>query len=377
MPDGKPIVYILHGDDEFGIDKFIAELIGRMGDPALASLNLTRLDGNTASDDDTRTAVLSMPFLTERRLVILTNPLAKLSLKSSRANEETDEEAAGTVDELPGQKEAVKKRRDRFLLLLDSIPQTTALVLVIDDTIVRRKGEWAWEVLTPTHWLSRWAGQAGGRALTREFPLPRMEDLPAWIRKQAQAQGGGLSPQAALALAEHLGSDTLAISLEITKLLTYVNYKRPVEVEDVELLTAQLSLANIFKMVDALAEGNAQQTLRQLHILLDSHEPQQVFGMVVRQFRLLLQAREVLDEGSVETSLKQVSARVAAEVTDQKAKVNPYVAERLVKQAQRFSLDGLSAIYHRLLDFDLGMKTSQITLELAMDTLVAEMSQHP
>ena len=368
MPEGKPVVYILHGDDDFAINQFIAELIGRMGDPSLASLNLTRLDGRLASEDEIRTAVLSMPFLTERRLVVLTNPLAKMSVKSSQANAGSDEETDLSPDEAASQSAIVKKQREHFVALLDSLPQTTALVLVIDDALVRRKGQWAWETLTPTHWLSRWATQAGGRALTREFLLPRIEDIPGWIRKQAQVQGGQISPQAARALAEHLGNDTQSISMEITKLLTYVNGKRTVEVEDVELLTARLGLVNVFNMVDALADRNAQKTLKQLTLLLESSEPQQVFGMIVRQFRLLLQAREVLDEGGGE-------AQIAAEVIDQKGKVNPYVAGKLVTQAKHFSLDSLVAIYRRLLDFDLGMKTSQITLELAMDTLVAELTQ--
>ncbi len=375
MTDEKPVVYILHGDDVFAIQKFISGMIAKLGEPSLADLNLARLDGKAASDNDIRTAVLSMPFLTERRLVVLTNPLAKLTVKNSRVKDDADEDSAASTDEQTAKEpeaakptSVVKAKQGRFQALLDSLPATTALALVVDDYQVRRKGQWEWEFLTPTHWLSKWANQAGGRAIVREFLLPRAEEMPGWIRKQVQVQGGQINTQAAQALSEHLGSDTLAVAQEINKLLTYVNFKRPVELEDVELLTARLGLADIFKMVDSMAERKPQQTLKQLHLLLENSEPQEVFGMIVRQFRLLLQAREVLDEGGN-------VARIQAEVVDQKNKIHPFVADKLVRQAARFNLEALTVIYHRLLAIDLAMKTSQMPFELAMDTLVAELTQ--
>jgi DNA polymerase-3 subunit delta len=374
VTDEKPVVYILHGEDVFAIQKFVSGMIAKLGDPSLADLNLARLDGKVASDNDLRTAVLSMPFLTERRLVVLTNPLAKLTAKS-RAKEDADEDSAASTDEQTAQEPGaakpstvVKAKQERFLALLTSIPATTALALVVDDYQVRRKGQWEWEFLTPNHWLSKWANRVGGRAMVREFFLPRAEEMPGWIRKQVQAQGGQINKQAAQALSEHLGSDTLAVAQEITKLLTYVNTKRPIEVEDVELLTARLGLADIFKMVDSMTERKPQQTLKELHLLLENSEPQEVFGMIVRQFRLLLQAREVLDEGGN-------VAQIQAEVIDQKNKIHPYVAGKLVTQAARFNLEALTVIYHRLLAMDLAIKTSQMPFELAMDTLVAELTQ--
>jgi len=375
VAEEKPVVYILHGDDDFGLNKFITGMIAKLGDPSLADLNITRLDGRNASDDDLRTAVYSMPFLTERRLVIYTNPLARLNVKGARQKEAAGEEvdpagSDGPVEEveLSRSTAGAKGAREKFLSILDGIPATTALVLAVNDYMVRRKGEWEWETLSPGHWLIKWSRQAAGRAIVREFALPRVEEMPAWIRKQAQSMGGQFSPQGALVLAEHIGSDTLAAAQEVNKLLTYVNFKRPVEGEDVELLTAQAGLVDVFKMVDALAERNATQTLKLLHGLLETSEPPEVFGMIVRQFRLLLQAREILDEGG---GVDQIQA----EVIDQRGRVHPYVARKLSGQAAHFSLEMLEAIHRRLLELDLAMKTSQMSFEYAMDTLIAELTQ--
>ena len=85
--------------------------------------------------------------------------------------------------------------------------------------------------------------------------------------------------------------------------------------------------------------------------------------MVVRQFRLLIQAREILDgRGN-----KDDVARALG--------VHPFVAEKTTGQASRFSIDALESIYHRLLSIDEQVKTSQVTLDLALDTLVVELAR--
>jgi DNA polymerase-3 subunit delta len=85
--------------------------------------------------------------------------------------------------------------------------------------------------------------------------------------------------------------------------------------------------------------------------------------MVVRQFRLLIQAREILDSRGTHNDVARMLG------------VHPFVAEKAAQQAARFSIESLEYIYHKLLTIDEGVKTSQITLDLAMDTLVAELTR--
>ncbi len=185
--------------------------------------------------------------------------------------------------------------------------------------------------------------------------------MAEWIREEARRQGGQFTPAAASALVEHVVNDTQLASLEAEKLLNFVDFKRPVEVEDVEELTAQGGQADVFKMVDALASGNAQLALHLLHRLLEEQEPLSLFGMVARQFRLLLQTRELLDEGGGQSLSRELH-------------VPSFVADRLISQARRFTMPQLEAVYHRLLEMDEAMKTSQMPSDLVLDTFVAEMN---
>lgn len=329
----KPVVEIIHGDDPYAIRRHIAELIANTfsQDKTLADYNVTRLDGRQASDDDLRSAANAIPFFTERRLVILTSPFSRLTSDAARK---------------------------RFIALLDGLPSSTILVLVIEDTLDRR----GWKSFPATHFVQRWSKEAGKRAHITVCQLPPPNAMPEHIRKEARALKGQFSPEAAAALAAHIGNDTQLAALEIEKLLLSVDFKRPVEVQDVEELTAQGGQGDVFAMVDALAIGNSRQAIGMLHRLMEVQEPLSLFGMIVRQFRLLVQARELMDEGK--------GSQLAAEMHQV-----PFVADKLAGQARHFNMAQLEDIYHRLLLVDEAMKTSQMPQDLALDTFVAEQAR--
>ncbi|HMN59815.1 MAG TPA: hypothetical protein PJ988_05595, partial [Anaerolinea sp.] len=171
------------------------------------------------------------------------------------------------------------------------------------------------------------------------------------------------SLEAAATLVEYVGNDTRTAGLEIEKLLAYVDCKREVEAQDVAELTARGGLADVFQMVDAMSAGNGPLALNLLHRLLEEEDEFTLFGMVIRQFRLLLVAREMLNEGRGAGDFAKGLAR------------NEFVARKTMEQARRFSLERLEEIYHRLLAIDEGVKTGQTGLPVALDTLVAELAR--
>jgi DNA polymerase-3 subunit delta len=322
---------LLIGDDKMAVEHYIATLVARMGDPGMAELNISRLDGKLASDEDIRTAAFAMPFLAERRLVILTNPLGRLNNPASQG---------------------------RFIQMLDSLPQTTALVLVIED---HHKYN-GWEHIKTDHWLMKWVADAGTRVLTRPCPLPDAQEMPGWITNQAKIAGGKFTPQAAAVLAEHTGNNTALATQEIDKLLMYVDGQRPVDENDVMLLVETGGPVDVFKMAGALAERNGKKASGLLHALLAEGDPRGLFALIVRQFRILVQIREILDEGG---SVDQV-----------RHEIKPLAyANQYVQQARGFTQAELDAIYHRLLQLDESIKTSQLTDELAMELLVTEITR--
>lgn len=347
----KPVVYLFHGDDEFAIQRALQDMRAQADEGGMGEMNTTILDGRSASLDELRNAALVMPFLADRRMVVVYHPLARLD-RQSRAGEDNGDPEAGQANR--------KKERQDFLALLESAPPTTALVLaeqrLLDDSEVVRK-------VRRDHWLVSWAKANPQRAYYRVFELPRGEAMASWIQARARELGGQISRPAAQELGSLVGNDTRAAENELRKLLAYANYSREVEDQDVALLVADGAETNIFDMVDALGERKSSTAAKLLNRLLEDDDPLRVFGMVVRQFRLLIMAREVIEAGGGE-------AEIARQV-----RVHPFVAGKLNAQARRFAMPDLEAIYHKLLEIDRGVKTSQIEMPVALNMLVAATGQ--
>lgn len=334
MPAGKPVVYILRGDDEIAIKDYLDKLYKHLGEAAIADMNFTRLEGRSLNLSDLGNATGAMPFLAERRVVVVSNPSF----------------------------EAVEP--ERFKVLLDHLPETTALVLVLTDELDKRK---TWSKYTDNHWLIQWANQAGARALVKDVLLPDPNKMAGWVLKKAVEEKGEFTPQAAAALAEHIGNDTRTATFEIQKLLAYANYSRPITREDVELVSARIDDPDIFRLVDALGEKNGKKALDELHVLMEGQDWLSVFPMIVRQFRLLLLSREIIDLGGS-------PERIMQDLRPKCFNVNLWMAGKLHQQARRFSMPDLEGIYRRLLALEETLKSTPIEGSVAMDILVAELT---
>lgn len=321
-----PNLYFLFGNDEFAIARKLKDFESDFTDPTSADMNTARLDARSMSENDLNTAVNAMPFLAKRRLVLLANPSAKYNNASSRK---------------------------KFLEFIEKTSETTRLVMY--ESVEPRDAD--------KHWLNKWATKNTGLIQTKAFMLPRLRDMTSWIVNETKNQGGQIEPRAAEMLKEMVGVDTRQAGMEIAKLLAYVNWARPISGSDVEAVCIVTSQQSVFDFVDALSNGNGKSAQHLLHRLLETEDPFSLWGMVIRQFRLLLQAREILDgRGNKEDVARALS-------------VHPYVAEKTTGQAGRFSVEFLEHVYRKLLAIDERVKTGQVTLDLALDMLVAELTR--
>lgn len=328
MEDNAPVVYLLYGDDLYQKKKVVDALLSKMGDPSTAEMNTSRLAGGELTLDALRTAVSAVPFLAERRLVIAEDA-------SRRFNQ--------------------KETRKKFKAVMESLHPATALVLLEDSDL---------RIELPNkkvvdHWLLKWAKKAGERVYLHEASVPKGAQLAKWVQDYAREQGGEVDFQAAQLLAEMAGDEPLLAATEVDKLLAYVNYARPVDMEDVDAVSAFGGRrGDYFAFIDALAAGNSRGAMDMLQRLLDDQDPLQLFFSLVGQFRLLVQAREIYEDGGL------------AGTVEKQLGLHPYRAKKLYEQARTLSMGSLESIFHRLAEYDVQIKTGQIDADLALETLV-------
>lgn len=322
--EAAPVVYLLHGEDEFAIAGFTRAMEDKLGDPTSADMNVTCMPGGGLDLEELRSAAGAMPFLAPRRIVILENPSRKVN---------------------------TKELREKFLALLEDLPDTTALVLA------------EYKSLEKSHWLLKSAAKMGERAFVREFAVPKGPQMAAWIRDYAGGLGGAVAPQAAALMAEWVGGNPRMAALEVEKALAYVDYARPVDVDDVEAVAAFAGgQGDYFALIDSIAARNGHKAIQMLKRLLEEQDPLPLFFSLVGHFRLLLQAREIVEGGGQVGAVKDTLG------------LHPYRAQKIAAQARTFSLAQLEAIYKRFQVQDLEIKTGQLDAELALETLVASLT---
>jgi DNA polymerase III subunit delta len=337
-----PRFYLLHGPDEFGSAEFLDGLKEKMGDPSLAALNTTILDGRSVTLAEVQSMCGALPFLARRRLVLVEGWLTRLLNRTERADE--DDEAAPPSG--PGS--SAREILAALLEYLPQVPETTALVFIEKREIPER------------HALRK-ATAGADWAYVKFFDLRRGEALVRWIRQRAKDEGGEFTREAAQALAE-VDDDPRSLGNEINKLLTYVNRERPVELEDVQVLTPAGGEARVFDLVDAIGQRRGTQALRELHHLLQSQEPVYILGMIVRQYRLMLQARELLNANATEAEISKALA------------LHAYPTGKVCAQARNFTQEALDRLYGRLLDYDADIKTGRAEASTALNSLVVALT---
>ncbi len=321
--------YILHGTDDLRIEEETARLRALMGSDPNAEMNISEFDGEQTSVPEILNAVTSFPFLAEKRLVIVKNLVAHITRKG--AGETGKQAVARLEDNLPG------------------LPEWARLVMVERVTLSDSN---------PLVKLAR-AHQAG---YEKAYNAPK--DSTAWILKRASdAYSVEIEPRAAQALASVTGEDLRRADNELVKLVSYVDGQRPISEEDVATLTPYVAEANIFAMVDAIATGKGEIALTLLHRLLENDPGDGgfgLYGMIVRQFRLLLLAKEHLTLNNSRAGLREALGLKSE-----------YPANKAADQSREFSLAQLEEIYRALQDYDLQMKTGRISPQLALDLFIA------
>lgn len=314
--------YIFHGDDRHSQQETLAELSEKLGDASMLALNTTRFEG-VVPLRELRQACDSVPFLSQRRLVIVEDALSKSG-------------SGAFIDEL--------------IEYLPHLPDSTRLIFLES------------KALRGNHRLLTFA-KSQENGYVKSFVRPEGRALERWVQEEVEARGGQIVPRAVHVLVSSMGNNLSLLSNEIEKLVLYTEGRDPITAEDVSLLCPRVTETSIFDLVDALGtgDGGAAATLLQTK-LNEGADPFYLFAMIVRQFRLLIQTKELAEDGLRPPAIASA------------LNTHPFVAGKLHGQSKHFSLAQLEQIYAHLLETDVKAKTGKADMTTSLNLLVAALA---
>lgn len=317
--------FFFYGDDTYSLSQKLShwklEFEKKYGD-----LNTSFFEGSQYKPAEIIDAANSMPFLADKRLVVIKNAL-----------NEFDSEELEPLGEF-----------------VQNIPDTAVVIFAELRGVDKR--------------LSLYK-KLIKHAQGTEFKKIEGGALKQWILQQAHKVGGDIESNAAQHLADIVGGDLFRLENEIIKLVNYAA-NRPVTVKDVEKMVVSTLTTSIFKLTDALSQKNNKTALTELHTLIESGEELHgILFMIMRQFRIITEIKDLSDRKKSREEIVSVT------------KEHPFVVSNTLNQTRNFTMPQLKKAYDLLLDIDTRLKTGGIKITtgdnrefvLALDRLVVDL----
>ncbi|MCX6011756.1 MAG: DNA polymerase III subunit delta [Chloroflexi bacterium] len=332
IDSGGALLYILHGEDDFSLTQYLGEIKRGLGDSSMLATNTSTFDGQKLTPGELKGVSDTVPFLAEKRLVVIEGLLGRFEARGSPRQKKTANRGGG-------------EDARSFAEAMSNIPEST--VIVLTDGKIKNTNS-LFKLLS-------------SQAEVRSFPLLREVKLQQWIEKEISEQGAAISPQAADLLARLVGGNLWIMSGEIAKLSLFTGGRR-IEAEDINKVVSSAQEANVFAMVDAILDFKAGVAERLLEQLLDrGASPAYLLTMLSRQVRLVVQAKELRRQRKSDIEIQS------------KLGLAPFPLRKTLEQAQRYPLERLKQLYNKLLQTDLYIKRGKFEGGLALNLLVAEL----
>jgi DNA polymerase-3 subunit delta len=284
------------------IDAFVAE----HGD-----LALERLDGEETTFERIQEALTSLPFLANKKMVVLNRPSANTGFA----------EAAES--------------------LLAELPETTELLLV-EPKFDKRSN--LYKLLKK-------------QTDFRDYTQLETAQLASWLVERAQASGAKLTTSDARYLVERVGADQQLLANEVDKL---VLYQPTITKQTIDELTEKTPQSTIFELIETAFSGKRERALelyeeqRRLKV-----EPIQIIAMLAWQLHVL--ALVCAAEGRATDS-------IAGE-----AKLNSFTVSKTQRLAAQLSLGQVRRLVDQLVVIDQRSKREAIDLDEALRNYIVQL----
>ncbi len=284
-----------------------ANFVAEQGD-----MGLERLDGDEATFERMSEALTSLPFLSNKKMVLI---------------------KAGSTN-----KQFVEKAAD----LLADTPETTDVVIV-EPKLDKRSSYYKYLKKSTDY---------------REFSELDQSGLARWLVQTAKEQGGTLSQADASFLVGRVGTNQQLLAHELEKLLLY---DAKVGRSSIEALTEPTPQSTVFELLDAAFAGNTQRAMqlyaeqRALKV-----EPQQIVAMLAWQLHIL---------ALIKTAGERSPQAIASE-----AKVSPYVVQKSSGIARKLTLTELKRLVADLAEIDARSKRETFSIDDALQHYLLTLS---
>jgi len=284
--------------------------------------NVVELDCDKETGANIMQQLLTAPFLAEKKMIVLKNLLS--------ASEHKD-----FLSELMTRIDGKRLPEENIILFWEG-----------NDTFKTKNAKTLFEKLKKEKFV-------------QSFPEMRGLELSNWVKSEIVSRGGKIEPKALNFLLQNFGNDMWSLSTIIDQLLSYTSQE--ISLEDVQKFLGEKVDDNIFNLIDFIVGKQKNKVFKMIRKQYENGEDAQfIFAMILRQFRILLELREVYEKQD-----NMHSADLAKILG-----IHPFVVTKSMAFVKRYTLNQIKDIYLKLLEIDTKTKTGQGGQSFLLDVFV-------
>ncbi len=310
-------VYLLSGEESYYIDLAKERILSMLFPDGNRSDSLIPVQGDV-DIDELEGMLGTVPLFAEKNVVLVEHTNLFRETKSG------DKGGKGN------------KKQDRFISLLQDMPESSYIIFVTKEKADKRRKLYK-------------AVEKAGAVLEAE--AVRAWNINDWLQGKLQSMNREMDRDATAYFNGIVGM-MQQISLgyldrEMDKLMLYSENRR-ITKQDLAEVFSGLPEVSLFALMDAVSEKNGRKSMELLNRLLSggTYAPL-ILSLLVRHIRQLWQARLLMAQGYRGKDLGKP------------LELNPFIAERLGRAAQKFTDEVLETAFLELADADYMMKTGQ------------------
>lgn len=316
------MIIVLEGKDEYRLSERVSEFRLTVTPPEMSDINTTMLDGNIVTIEELLTSLSTVPFMADRRLVIV----------------------EGLLNRLGGSKKDLGEWLN-FPDLLKDLPPTANLLLIEREPIPSNK------LLSTILRLGQ----------VEKFSPLRHRDLLDWINTRCSKLGLDIERTAVALIADSVGSELRLIDSELNKIKTY-SRGRLITREDITLMVPYVRQQNVFRVVDSVIEGRTRDALNASSMLIGLGEsPSGIVRMIERQLRFLILAKHLL------------SRKIPTGDIGKHINLSGYPLQKTLEMERKISQARIMSMHDNLLKSNIRVREGKLTEQESFDLLISEL----
>lgn len=320
-------LYFLYGEEKYLISYYMKKLAEKAAGNQFQDFNFQKFDGGEAGADQIADAVQALPFLSERKCVLVTDP---------------DVDARKAAE--------AKKWKE----MVSTLPETTVLVVAVPNSEFEEKQKKGGKKFLD--FMKKYG-------CTVRFDRRTGAQLKKILCSGAQKRGCTLSPRNADRLVASCGFDLTTLLHELEKLCSYVK-EGEITAQEIDRIATKNLEARVFDLAKAVLSGSGDRAYSILDALLEQgEEPVAILSVLSSNYLDLYRVRASLQSG--------LSAMEPARYFDYARK--EFRLKNAERNAERYPDGMLKGSLKELLAADLALKGARGSRRTVLEKLIARL----